>query len=67
MFFSGNNLKITLENLADLSPKSKKKKKLGNYLIERQIGKGSAANIYLAEQDSLGRKLVIKELLPLYA
>ncbi|MFC1569556.1 serine/threonine protein kinase [bacterium] len=48
-----------------MSPKSKKK--LGKYVIERQIGKGSAANIYLAEQDSLGRKLVIKELLPLYA
>ncbi|NQT25169.1 serine/threonine protein kinase [candidate division KSB1 bacterium] len=43
------------------------KKKLGKYQIERQIGKGSAANIYLAEQDSLGRKLVIKELLPLYS
>lgn len=45
----------------------KTKKKLGKYLVDRQIGKGSAANIYLAEQDSLGRKLVIKELLPLYA
>ncbi|MBN2105512.1 serine/threonine protein kinase [bacterium] len=49
-----------------MSPK-KTKKKLGKYEIDRQIGKGSAANIYLAEQDSLGRKLVIKELLPLYA
>lgn len=46
---------------------TKTKKKLGKYLVERQIGKGSAANIYLAEQDSLGRKLVIKELLPLYS
>ena len=43
------------------------KKKIGKYIIERQIGKGSAANIYLAKQDSLGRKLVIKELLPHYA
>ncbi len=43
------------------------KKKLGKYVVERQIGRGSAANIYLAEQDSLGRKIVIKELLPLYA
>lgn len=47
--------------------KTKTKKKLGKYTVDRQIGKGSAANIYLAEQDSLGRKLVIKELLPLYA
>lgn len=43
------------------------KKKLGKYQVERQIGKGSAANIYLAEQNSLKRKLVIKELLPLHA
>ena len=53
------------ETSADLSPKTKKK--LGKYIIEKQIGKGSAANIYLAEQDSLGRKLVVKELLPLHA
>ena len=50
-----------------MATKKKIKKKLGKYQVERQIGKGSAANIYLAEQDSLGRKLVIKELLPLYA
>ena len=42
------------------------KKKIGKYVIEKQIGKGSAANIYLAKQDFLGRKLVIKELLPQY-
>jgi serine/threonine-protein kinase len=46
---------------------TKGKKKIGKYVIERQIGKGSAANIYLAKQDLLGRKLVIKELLPQYA
>jgi len=43
------------------------KRKLGKYEIERSIGKGSAANIYLARQNLLGRKLVIKELLPLHA
>ena len=46
---------------------TKKNKKIGKYLIERQIGKGSAANIYLAKQELLGRKLVIKQLLPQYA
>jgi len=46
--------------------RSKNGKKLGKYEVEKQIGKGSAANIYLARHDSLGRKLVIKELLPLY-
>jgi len=50
-----------------MAQKKSTKKKLGKYQIEKQIGKGSAANIYLAEQDSLGRKLVIKELLPLYS
>lgn len=51
-----------------MATKTKKtKKKIGKYLIERQIGKGSAANIYLAKQDMLGRKLVIKELLPQHA
>ena len=47
--------------------KKKPKKKIGKYLIEKQIGKGSAANIYLAKQDFLGRRLVVKELLPQYA
>jgi len=46
---------------------TKSKKKVGKYAIERQIAKGSAAIIYLAKQDSLGRKLVIKELLPQYS
>jgi serine/threonine protein kinase len=45
----------------------KTKKKIGKYVIERQIGKGSAATIYLARQEALERKLVIKELLPLHA
>jgi len=44
----------------------KLRKKIGKYEIERQIGKGSAAHIYLAKQEFLGRKLVIKELLPLH-
>lgn len=46
---------------------TKIKKKIGKYAIERQIARGSAANIYLAKQDSLGRKLIIKELLPQYS
>ena len=43
-----------------------KKKKLGKYTVIRQIGQGSAANIYLARQEGLDRPLVIKELLPQY-
>ncbi len=46
---------------------SKRKRKIGKYVIQRQIAKGSAANIYLAKQNLLGRQLVIKELLPLYS
>ena len=47
--------------------KTPRKRKISKYVIEKQIGKGSAANIYLAKQDVLGRKLVIKELLPHFA
>ena len=47
--------------------RSKTKKKIGKYELERQIARGSAANIYLAKHDFLGRKLIIKELLPQYA
>ncbi len=43
------------------------RKKIGKYSVERQIGKGSAANVFLAKQDPLGRKLVVKQLLPQYA
>ena len=51
-----------------MTPKSKRpKKKIGHYAIQKQIGKGSAANIYLAEQETLGRKIVVKELLPQHA
>lgn len=45
---------------------AKLKKKLGQFVLEKQIGKGSAANIFVAVQNSLGRKLVIKELLPIH-
>lgn len=45
---------------------AQKKRKLGKYTIQSQIGKGSAANIYLAEQEGLGRKVVVKELLPVH-
>ena len=46
---------------------TKRINKIGKYVIQRQIAKGSVANIYLAKQDFLGRQLVIKELLPLYS
>jgi serine/threonine protein kinase len=50
-----------------MTSSKKTKKKIGKYGIERQIGRGSAANIYLARQEALERKLVIKELLPQHA
>ncbi len=46
---------------------TKRKNTIGKYVIQRQIAKGSVANIYLAKQDFLGRQLIIKELLPLYS
>ncbi len=50
-----------------MAKSTRSRKKIGKYSIHKQIGKGSAANIYLAEQETLGRKIVIKELLPQYA
>ncbi len=41
-----------------------KKRKMGRYTLQKQIGRGSAAMIYLARQDVLERPVVIKELLP---
>jgi len=41
------------------------KKKVGNYEILKELGKGGMSTIYLATQKSLDRKVAIKELLSL--
>ncbi|UCD70680.1 MAG: serine/threonine protein kinase [Syntrophobacterales bacterium] len=41
------------------------KKKVGNYEIVKELGKGGMSTIYLAIQKSLNRRVAIKELLPL--
>ncbi|NIS63079.1 MAG: protein kinase [Proteobacteria bacterium] len=40
------------------------KKKVGNYQIFRELGKGGMSTVYLATQKSLDRRVAIKELLP---
>jgi serine/threonine protein kinase len=41
--------------------------KIEDYLIEKQIGKGGMAEIYLAEDQALKRKVVIKRIKPRYS
>ena len=41
--------------------------KIEDYLIEKQIGKGGMAEIYLAEDQGLKRKVVIKRIKPRYS
>ncbi len=40
------------------------KKKVGNYQIFQELGKGGMSTVYLATQKSLDRRVAIKELLP---
>jgi serine/threonine-protein kinase len=40
------------------------KKKVGNYQIFKELGKGGMSTVYLATQKSLDRRVAIKELLP---
>ncbi len=40
------------------------KRKIGNYQIFRELGKGGMSTVYLANQKSLDRRVAIKELLP---
>jgi serine/threonine protein kinase/HAMP domain-containing protein len=42
-------------------------KRLGNYVIESTLGKGGMATVYLATQQTLGRKVALKILNPEYA
>ena len=41
--------------------------KVEDYLIEKQIGKGGMAEIFLAEDQALKRKVVIKRIKPRYS
>src|SRR5712692_9780640 len=39
-------------------------RRIGKYIIKRELGRGGMGTVYLAEQPGLGREVAIKELVP---
>ena len=39
-------------------------RKIGKYIVKRELGRGGMGAVYLAEQPGLGREVAIKELIP---
>src|SRR5438128_2131789 len=39
-------------------------RRIGKYIVKRELGRGGMGAVYLAEQPGLGREVAIKELVP---
>jgi serine/threonine protein kinase len=47
-----------------LPPAQPVERRIGKYIIKRELGRGGMGAVYLAEQPGLGREVAIKELVP---
>ena len=45
-------------------PASMAERRIGKYVVKRELGRGGMGAVYLAEQTGLGREVAIKELVP---
>src|SRR5713226_7157685 len=49
---------------AEQAPPVATERRIGKYIIKRELGRGGMGAVYLAEQPGLGREVAIKELVP---
>src|SRR5260370_37243644 len=48
---------------AEPAPPVATERRIGKYIIKRELGRGGMGTVYLAEQPGLGREVAIKELI----
>src|SRR5690348_1280980 len=51
-------------NLGVTPPHGMAERRIGKYVVKRELGRGGMGAVYLAEQTGLGREVAIKELVP---
>jgi serine/threonine protein kinase len=51
-------------NLGITPPAGMAERRIGKYVVKRELGRGGMGAVYLAEQTGLGREVAIKELVP---
>ena len=51
-------------NLGVTPPAGMAERRIGKYVVKRELGRGGMGAVYLAEQTGLGREVAIKELVP---
>src|SRR5215467_14039676 len=51
-------------NLGVTPPHGMAERRIGKYVVKRELGRGGMGAVYLAEQTGLGREVAVKELVP---